>query len=401
MVSENIYEYEKKLKNYLDKISESKEISNSNKDLIQKYHLYLINTNIAIGTRVVQLQILKTIAVYFGEKDFEKVTKEDIEKLVYWIRTTTFGPQTVHKYLVSIKKMFKWLKGNDGEYPIEVRWIKSNVKNSQIKLPENLLTQEEVKKLICACENPRDRALLSLLNELGCRIGELLLMNIKDVEDCENYYRTTIQNSKTQPRKLKVIDSKSFIAEWLNKHSKLQGIKSPLFVGIGKKNKNERLKYDACRMLIRKISKRAGINKAINPHHWRHSTATRYANYMSYSQLCNWFGWRIGSKVPSIYIHLSGQDMDNTVDQMRGLTTTPKIEDTLTPKNCSYCGTLNKGTNDLCEKCGATLTIKGIIKKEENQKKFEQELLSRQQVIEEYVKYTQEKIRSLEKKVKI
>jgi site-specific recombinase XerD len=401
MVQENIYNYEKIIQNYIFLIKKSNEINPNNKKIIDKYHLFLINTNIALGTRIVQLQIFKTICTYLKNKNLDELTKEDIGDLVYWIQISKFGPQTVHKYLVSIKKFYKWLKGNNEEYPIEVKWIKSNVKNSQIKLPENLLTQEEVKRLICACENPRDKCILSLLNELGCRISELLLMDLKDIEDCEEYYRITIQHSKTQSRKLKVIDSKPFIADWLNQHPKNKDLNTPLFVGIGVKNKGKRLRYDACRMLLKKISKRAKIIKSNNPHHWRHSTATRYANYMSYSQLCNWFGWRIGSKVPSIYIHLSGQDMDNTVDQMRGLTTTPKIEDTLTPKNCSYCGTLNKGTNDLCEKCGATLTIKGIIKKEENQKKFEQELLSRQQVIEEYVKYTQEKIRSLEKKVKI
>jgi len=61
-----------------------------------------------------------------------------------------------------------------------------------------------------------------------------------------------------------VVDSKPFIAQWLNKYPKLQGPDSPLFVGIGSKNKNKRLDYDACRMLLRKIAKRAGIQKAVN-----------------------------------------------------------------------------------------------------------------------------------------
>ncbi len=242
--------------------------------------------------------------------------------------------------------------------------------------------------------------MLSLLNELGCRIGELLNIDIKHIEDCQEYYRVTIQYSKTQPRKLKVIDSKPFIAEWLNKHPKLDKENSPLFIGIGKRNKNHRLQYDACRMLLNKIAKRAGVKKAMNPHHWRHSTATRYAKFLSYAQLCNWFGWNVGSKVPAVYIHLSGQDSDTAVDEMRGIKNIQQLENTLMSKNCNYCGTTNKGTNDFCEKCGATITLNGIIQKEENTKKFEQELLARQKVLEEYMKYQTEKIRKLEEDLK-
>ena len=401
MASENsltnidIHDYAGMLQGYLKKVETSNKISTENKQKILEYHRSLVNDGLANPTRVKHLQVLNTIAEKLQAQEFQNLSKKDIEDLVFWIRSEKNNPWTVHKYLVSIKKFYKWLR-NSEEYPLEVKWIKSNVKNSQCKLPENLLSQEDVKKLINACENPRDKCFLSLLNELGCRIGEILTLDIKQIEDCTDYFRVTIQHSKTQPRKLKVIDSKPFIAQWLNKHAKLQGQNSPLFIGIGSQNKNERLDYDACRMLLKKIAKRAGIQKAINPHQWRHSTATRYAKFMSYSQLCHWFGWVIGSKTASIYIHLSGQDLDCVVDEMRGKVSVKKFEDTLCNKICSQCGKENLGTNDLCENCGTALTLSGVLQKENRLQQFELEMKARQKVLEEYVHYQTQKMKRME-----
>ena len=49
------------------------------------------------------------------------------------------------------------------------------------KLPEELLTEEEIQKMISSCANLRDRALVSVLYESGCRIGEIGNLRIKDV----------------------------------------------------------------------------------------------------------------------------------------------------------------------------------------------------------------------------
>jgi methionyl-tRNA synthetase len=122
---------------------------------------------------------------------------------------------------------------------------------------------------------------------------------------------------------------------------------------------------------------------------------------MNHSLLCYWFGWAIGSRIPGVYIHLSGKDMDNVVDEMRGRTTTKKLEDGLISKNCQQCGKENAGTNDLCEQCGAALTIHGIIQKEDKLKQFEAEMQARQKVVEEYLKYQNERIKQLEAGVKM
>jgi integrase len=86
------------------------------------------------------------------------------------------------------------LKNGDitGSYPEEVAWLKTNVnerqqsKESRIT-PDKLLTPDDVKKLIDATTNPRDRAMISVLFEGAFRPGELLNMTISSVSFQKDY----------------------------------------------------------------------------------------------------------------------------------------------------------------------------------------------------------------------
>jgi site-specific recombinase XerD len=390
-----IYPYQKTLDDLLER-AEKREMHGHKRDILA-LERNLVNRGITLPTRIKHLQVLLMLSKAL-DKPFREATKPDVEGIVYGIRTNPrYGPWTVHKHLVCIKRFFKWLyEGED--YPDCVRWIKSTVKEKDTRLPESLLTQDEVKSMMQACDNPRDRCLLSLLNELGVRIGELLSITISSIEEGGDHHRIAIQYSKTKPRKLKAIDSRPYIAQWLNEHP-TRDPKDKLFTGLGSTNMGKPLAYPACSALIRRIAERANVTKAVNPHSWRHSTATRYANYMTHAQLCYWFGWAQGSRIPSRYIHLSGQDMDSTLDAMRGKISTKKIENTLTMKTCNFCHTENQGINDLCQQCGSSLNLKSILKKEEEEKLFRAEMLGRQKVLEEYIQYQKEKMEKIEKAV--
>lgn len=56
---------------------------------------------------------------------------------------------------------------------MEVKWIKTT-KRRNSTFPEELLFEEEVERVIGVARHPRDKALIFVLYELDCRIGELL-----------------------------------------------------------------------------------------------------------------------------------------------------------------------------------------------------------------------------------
>jgi integrase len=67
-----------------------------------------------------------------------------------------------------------------------VRWIKINVRNANNKLPEDILTFEEVQKIAQTAYTKRGKAFVITLFESGARIGEILPLKIKDLEFGQN-----------------------------------------------------------------------------------------------------------------------------------------------------------------------------------------------------------------------
>ncbi len=94
------------------------------------------------------------------------------------------------------------------------------IKNAKLEpLDKNkLLTKQDIEKLLKACENSRDRAIIALLFESGCRRGELLSMRICDIEFNSNGLKATFPKSKTGKRTVQLVYSASFIRQFLEDH---------------------------------------------------------------------------------------------------------------------------------------------------------------------------------------
>lgn len=221
------------LESYCQKIKTSEFLCDANRQALFDYHKNNVIAGLAVPTQLKHIQAMYHLAKQVKDKPLIDLDKKEIENLVFQIRSTPRSLATKHKYIVCLRKFYKWANG--GTYPEKVGWVHSSISKNNQKLPEDLLTLEEVKHLINSCENDRDRCFISLLNELGCRIGEILPIKIKNLVQEEQFYRITLQKSKTKPRSLKVIDSAPYIGRWLNKHP----TKKPddlFFTGIGSKN---------------------------------------------------------------------------------------------------------------------------------------------------------------------
>src|SRR5207247_1339083 len=128
------------------------------------------------------LRLLQLMRLIGGslKKPFDKVTRSDAQKYLAWLERQELADWTKHGYKVALKKFYKWLR-NSETYPPEVSWIKTTVNNGHRLLPEELLTEDDVKKMAEKAEHPRDRALIMVLYEGGFRVGEILGLQIKHV----------------------------------------------------------------------------------------------------------------------------------------------------------------------------------------------------------------------------
>ncbi|MEM3433187.1 MAG: tyrosine-type recombinase/integrase [Nitrososphaerales archaeon] len=183
----DIHNYQRHLKQALQRLSSSS-IEDEDKQLIKGFADRLQAEGISKGRIVKYINHLKICAelVGFGQERpwFKESTRKDVERLVGRIEASDYKPHTKHDYKVVLRRFYQWLKEcdrGDEEYPEEVSWIKTTIKKNEKKLPEDLLSEEEVLRIADHALCQRDRAFTLLLYDSGGRIGEILPLRIKDV----------------------------------------------------------------------------------------------------------------------------------------------------------------------------------------------------------------------------
>ncbi len=153
----------------------------------------------------------------------------------------------------------------------------------------------------------------------------------------------------------------------MNYHPRKNEPEAPLFCSFSSKNKfsGASIRPSAFNFVINNIVKRSGLKKRIYPHLFRHSRATELAKHLPEAKLRILFGWSRDSKTPSIYIHLSGKDVEDDLLRLNGIF--PK-KDKEPPKisiiKCPKCGEDNSLSNRFCWKCYNPLTEEGIEQEE-------------------------------------
>jgi integrase/recombinase XerD len=347
----SLHNYERKLEKRKELILKS-DFSPANKKAILDFADHCFARGLSVPRVEKYVGHLKCL-VRLIRKDFADATKPDIEALVRTIEQSDYADWTKQDLRLTVKKFYRWLRGTDGNPP-ETAWIKIGRRNGTTKLPDELLTEEDISGLIDACRNSRDRALVSMLYETGCRIGEIASMRIKHAIPHEHGFRIMV-SGKTGTRRLLVVASAPYLTDWLNDHPGKSEPDECLWVS--RDRRRALLSYKRISDILVGAAGRAGIKKRINPHSFRHSRATHLANHLTEAQMNEYFGWVQGSNMPSVYVHLSGRDVDKALLATYGIAsdTEANRESRFGPRHCSRCNKQNAPTNRFCSLCGAVL----------------------------------------------
>jgi integrase len=368
----DIHYRERKLKRLLERLKKSKEVSAKNRSTLRDFYNYCCAEGLSTG------RIEKLICILFKlskwlRRDFEEAGKDDIIELVRKIEEHDFADWTKYDYKFILKKFYKWLRNTEDHYPEEVRWIKPRIKNKRM-LPEELLTEDDVDRLVKKADNLRDKALILTLYESGCRIGELASLRIKNVE-FDRYGAVLIVSGKTGDRRLRLVNSAPVLANWIDNHPDAGNPDAPLWVGIGTKSRDRIITYNSINMMIKKVAKRAGIKKKVNPHMFRHSRATLLAKHLTEAQLKQMFGWTQSSGMAATYVHLSGRDTDDAILKLHGIKSPEKEEIKLKPRKCPRCKFVNSSVADFCNRCGMVLKLE-VAAELEDERRVSDDLLT-------------------------
>jgi len=366
----SFHNYERKLqrgKTSLDKLG----LSGKNKQAILDFTDFCFSEGLSVPRVEKYLWHLRCLAELF-QMDFSDATRNDIERLVRTIEQMEYSDWSKRDFRITLKKFYRWLRNTDKDPP-EVEWLRCVIRNNNHKLPEELLTEEDVSGLIDACYSSRDKAFISVLYESGCRIGEMASLRIKHVVPDTHGFRLIV-SGKTGSRRLLVISSAVYLTQWLNEHPLKSDPHAPLW--ISNDYRNQPLGYSRIYAILETAAKRAGVKKKVNPHIFRHSRATHLAKFLTEAQMNAYFGWVQGSNMPSVYVHLSGRDVDQALLKTYGIT--PDKDETMgsrfKPRICQRCELQNAPTDRFCSRCGTALdeeTASMLIKRELERKRVD------------------------------
>jgi site-specific recombinase XerD len=221
------HNYTRKLESAVERVKSSS-LSTKNKEAILKFKDECL-LELSAGRTLRYVQNLVKLAKWLG-KDFTDVNKDDIKALVRKINSKGYTEWTKQFYRVTLRKFYRWLRGSEG-YPPEVSWLKTTIKSNNRQLPEDMLSQADVKRLILAAQHPRDRAMIAVLYETGCRVGELLALKIRNIE-FDSWGARILLNGKTGMRKVRVVSAAPYLTEWINRHPGNGNSEDPLWVDL-------------------------------------------------------------------------------------------------------------------------------------------------------------------------
>jgi len=302
------------------------------------------------------------------ELNLRKAEKQDLREVVSRIKESSYSDWSKSDFKVLLKKFFNTIWSDEFDRPKRVKKIlgadflkkKTNIEN---KREIKALTPSDVKAMAEEATNTRDRLLPIFMFETGARIGEIQGrevkdyecegIKIKDVELKQKYADVeveTLKNKNKGSKTLQLVRSVGLLQDWLEDHPRKDDPEAHLFVSLGRVHTGRKLEQKRISDVLKKLAEKAGVEKPIRNHVFRHSSATYKGTELGWNaqRLMYWHGssdpeWAKGychqdeDRMKSARLEEEGIEDDETgSDDALELTECPRCSETVDPF-ASYC----------------------------------------------------------------
>jgi len=201
-----------------------------------------------------------------NEPEIEEVTRDHLKE--YLLKQTHLKPQSLEHRIKFIRSFYRW--ATDEGYCIKNPAVTIQFPKTGIRVPK-FLHEENIEDLREACDSRLERAIFEFLYTTGCRIGEAVLVDANDI----NWNKQSLVVSGKGSREREVYFTTT-ARIWLKKYVESRKDEDPaLFVT---ERAPHRMSIAQMRYILKRITKRAGIDVNVYPHRLRHSYATHLLN---------------------------------------------------------------------------------------------------------------------------
>ena len=150
-----------------------------NLEMAERFRAWLAAQKYAVSTKERYYGIACKLCRYIGQKALGSVTPMDIGDFLTETLPDRWADSYISDHLGPLRSFFDFLYLGGVVDSVAPRFLKAR---ARIKPLPRALTEVQVKKLIRSASHPRDRALVELLYATGCRIGELRMARVEDVD---------------------------------------------------------------------------------------------------------------------------------------------------------------------------------------------------------------------------
>jgi len=200
------------------------------------------------------------------DKRIEDIKTDDLRNyLTYYKETNNISKTTIDNVRRIFSSFFSWLEDEDYIIKNPVKRIHRIKKGRVVK---DVLTDENLETLCDNCDNIRDLAILELLISTGIRVGELVKLNIDDINFHE---RECVVFGKGESERVVYFDARCKIH--LQQYLATRCDDNPaLFVRFRKPY--DRLGINGVEIRLKKLGEKSNVRN-VHPHKFRRTLATK------------------------------------------------------------------------------------------------------------------------------
>ncbi len=284
-------------------------------DAGRSYRTYIkLEKRLAANTVDAYMRDLRDFAHYvLRQWDVEprKVEPEMIERYVGWLYERGREKSSQARALCGIRSFFNYLLLNDRLEKSPVEFIGSPKFGRQ--LPD-VLSTAEIDRIIAAVDTTtvkglRDAAMLETLYSCGLRVSELISLRMSDLFFGEGYIRVIGKGDKQRLVPVSAV-ARDRIQLYLERRRPLRANEETVFLN----NRGRKLTRVMVFTVVKQAADRAGIDKQVSPHTFRHSFATHLLEGgASIRQVQEMLGHE-SILTTEIYTHLDNEHLRRTVE---------------------------------------------------------------------------------------
>ena len=242
------------------------------------------------------------------------ISYEHLQEFLYQVSKINYSERTQARWISSIKGFFSFLLEDE---------LREDNPSALLETPKlglylpDTLSLEEIEKLISATEEntdlaKRNRCMIEVLYGCGLRVSELTELQISNINFKENYLK--IQGKGDKVRFVPLADyTADFIKNYINNIRSKQKINPKHSDILFLNSRGVQISRQMVFLIIKEIVRKAGIQKNISPHTFRHSFATHLLQNGADLRFIQEMLGHSSITTTEIYTHLNTEELHETI----------------------------------------------------------------------------------------